>query len=164
MAFSILFKGFSSPGAPTDLPLLVRVPSGRSLAPPPAWSRTRAQFSSIQLILHPEHKSQVWTLTGQSLPAGPNFLQDLGGGGAGEEMVRVLEAVLGPPSLSPHDSVPLCRKQTTPKVAMTFRCQMDRGFISKLDRKNRREVRQIPLTGSRKSREVHKVSFMVLGS
>jgi len=79
-------------------------------------------------------------------------------------MVRVLEAVLGPPSLSPHDFVPVCRKQTTTKVAMTFRCQMDRGFISKLDRKNRREVRQIPLTGSRKSREVHKVSFMVLGS
>ena len=47
---------------------------------------------------------------------------------------------------------------------MTFRCQMDRGFILKLDRKNRGEVRQIPLTGSRKSREVHKVSFMVLGS
>ena len=77
---------------------------------------------------------------------------------------RVVEALLGPPSPSPLDFVPLCPLQTIPKVAMTFRCQMDRGFISKLDRKNHREVRQIPLTGSRKSREVHKVSFMVLGS
>lgn len=106
----------------------------------------------------------MWTLT-QAIPSSwAQLLTGPGGGGAGEEMVRVLEGVLGPPSLSPHDFVPLCRKQTIPKVAMTFRCQMDRGFIWKLDRKNRREVRQIPLTGSRKSREVHKVSFMVLGS
>lgn len=54
--------------------------------------------------------------------------------------------------------------QTTQKVAMTFTCQTDERFILKLDRKNRPGHRQIPLTGSQKSRGVHKVSFMVLGS
>lgn len=54
--------------------------------------------------------------------------------------------------------------QTIQKVAMTFTCQTDERFILKLDRKNRPGHRQIPLTGSQKSRGVHKVSFMVLGS
>lgn len=54
--------------------------------------------------------------------------------------------------------------QTIQKEAMTFTCQTDEGFILKLDRKNRPGHGQIPLTGSQKSRGVHKVSFMVLGS
>lgn len=100
---SLHFWGSSSPRVLTDLLLLPRVPPERPLVPPPVWFRTRAQPSSIQFSLHPEHRVKSGYLPVQSLPAGPNFLQDLGrGGGADEEMVRVLEAVLGFPSLPSH--------------------------------------------------------------
>lgn len=97
---SLHFLMLHSLQGPNCLPSCLGVggsPLEEPLAPSLAdWPKAWAQFPSIQVSLHPEHKSHVWTLT-RSIPSSlAQLLRGLGGRGAGEESVQGPGGSTGP--------------------------------------------------------------------